>query len=329
MNAVTRIETDALHAFFEGYALGTVSDCQLAANGIENSNYFVTLSDHERTRHCVLTILEQPSNTAGRAYVDLLDTCVQAGLPVPAVLRNRDNEAFGSLDDKPALVSQRLPGHHVVNPTNAQTAAIGRFLARYHRSTGHQASYVPDYPRTGDWLQQRLADIDSNVAYADQQLVRHSCASVLKLLGRKDVQALPVSVIHGDLFRDNVLFSNTGLTGVLDFHHAATGYCLFDLAVAANDWCTDADGQLDPDRTLTLLRSYHRIRPLQTAEVWFFSQFALYAGLVFFLSRASARAAQARSGGVSMRLKNPEEFLQVVRQRLAHNFYLDPALLEV
>ena len=59
------------------------------------------------------------------------------------------------------------------------------------------------------------------------------------------------------MFRDNVLFTERGLTGVVDFHHAATGYLIYDLAVAANDWCNDYDGVLDADRTLALLRAYH------------------------------------------------------------------------
>jgi homoserine kinase type II len=57
------------------------------------------------------------------------------------------------------------------------------------------------------------------------------------------------------MFRDNVLFSERGLTGVVDFHHAATGYWLYDLAVVANDWCNDSGGVLDADRTLALLRA--------------------------------------------------------------------------
>ncbi|MFK7915324.1 MAG: phosphotransferase [Pseudomonadales bacterium] len=326
MNAVTQIEDAALTAFFERYDLGTVSEYVLAANGIENSNYFITLRDRKRTRNCVLTILEQPSNTAGRTYVELMDACERAGLPIPAVLRNRDNAAFDTLYDKPALVSQRLPGHHVVNPTRLQTAAIGRFLARYHRGTAHLASYVPAYPRNTLWLEEQLQVIAGATPFADFALVRQSCASVSAMLDRNDVKALPASVIHGDVFRDNVLFNDAGLTGVLDFHHAATGYCLFDLAVAANDWCTDSGGQLDPERTLELLRSYHRIRPLQADEIWFFPMFALYAGLVFYLSRASANVRRQNS---ATRVKNPAEFLHVVRERLAHSFYLDPQLLEV
>ena len=127
------------------------------------------------------------------------------------------------------------------------------------------------------------------------------------MLRREDVKRLPRGVIHGDVFRDNVLFSERGLTGVLDFHHAATGYWIYDLAVVANDWCNDNSGVLDPDRVLALLRAYHAIRPLTPPEVWYFPVFALYAATAFWLSRLTVALRRAvepqsafqQSGGVS------------------------------
>ena len=90
--------------------------------------------------------------------------------------------------------------------------------------------------------------------------------------------ALPRGVIHGDMFRDNVLFSERGLTGVVDFHHAATGYWIYDLAVVANDWCNDNSGVLDSDRTLALLRAYHAIRPLTRSRSLVFPDVRLVRG---------------------------------------------------
>ena len=132
---------------------------------------------------------------------------------------------------------------------------------------------------------------------------------------------LPQGPIHGDLFRDNVLFNEWGLSGVLDFHHASHGYLIYDLAVAANDWCTDATGALDEERTLALLRAYHRIRPLHPQELWHFPVFALYAGLAFWTSRLVVTLEQRR--GRAVRANNPEELQRIVEHHAAHFFYLD------
>lgn len=331
MNAVTRLDDAELDELLQRYDLGQISACSLAANGIENSNYFITLDSLDPvpvSRDFVLTIIEQPSNSGGRAYVELLDACERAGLPTPGVVRNAAGQSYESLNNKPVLLCRRLRGQHVLNPTLAQTAAIGRFLGRFHLRTSHLASYLPAYPRSEQWLADSLEAIKAWASFQHYAQAADAVTSVRSMLARDDVQALPRSVIHGDLFRDNALFNSAGLTGVLDFHHAATGYSLYDLAVVANDWCSDTEGRLDPDRMLMLLRGYHQIRPLQAQELWFLSLFTLYAGLSFYLSRAKTAATLARNQtGRSARSKNPDEFARIVRQRLAHAFYLDPRLL--
>ena len=137
---------------------------------------------------------------------------------------------------------------------------------------------------------------------------------------------LPGGVIHGDLFRDNVLFNDGTLSGLLDFHHAARGTWLYDVCVIANDWCCDTHGALNRERTMALLRGYHAVRPLTRAELWFFPLFALYAGCAFWLSRldGTVRARTDRS----VRLKNPAEFERIVTEHNAHFFYIDERVLE-
>jgi len=167
-----------------------------------------------------------------------------------------------------------------------------------------------------------VADIRVNLIGKDH---RQQQSHEILLRIRNDVAELPRGVIHGDLFRDNVLFNERGLTGVLDFHHAARGALIYDLAVAANDWCTDSSGLTVPDRAIELLRAYHRIRPLSRSEIRLFPAFALYGALAFWLSRLAV--AIERDAGRSVRTNNPEEFERIVSQHHAHFFYLDERML--
>ena len=132
-------------------------------------------------------------------------------------------------------------------------------------------------------------------------------------LRQAEADRLPSGVIHGDLFRDNVLFAGDELTGLLDFHHAAVGYLIYDLAVAANDWCSRPDGRLNPSQANALLAAYHRLRPLTDAELEAFPNFMAYAALAFWLSRLSA-ASKAQSG-LPVRVKDPDEFRRIGADR--------------
>ena len=325
MNAVTQVDETSLEETLSRYDIGRLLRYWPAANGIENTNYFIETEHDGRKRQFVMTILERAANAAD-AYLPMMDSLYQGGLPVAPALPNMADICIEQIDHKPAMLQPRIPGQHVYNPTSKQVCALARFVARMHLTMQSTDVELPPYPRHSRWLIEQAAAAPGHIPFADELLLRDTVNKVQSLLARDDVRALPQGMIHGDLFRDNVLFNEHGLTGVLDFHHAALGYWIYDLAVLANDWCTDASGCLDPERTTAMLRAYHQIRPLQDAELWFFSAFALYGALTFWLSRLTVVLDQKGQGVV--RFKNPDEFKRIVQQHARHPFYLDPRLLE-
>ncbi len=311
---------DELAEFLARYDVGEPLECRPVTHGIENSNFFVTTAMDGATREWVLTVLEQPSHS-GHAYVPLLDLCGAAGLPVAPVVRNASGDALETLNGKPAVLAPRLPGKHVDRPTLGQVETLGKFIAGLHGATANPGFDIPRYPRDQAWLARRAASIRGHMAYTDERLVIDSAERVTAMLDRQDVQGLPTGVVHGDLFRDNVLFDGQALTGVLDFHHAARGYLVYDLAVAVNDWCSRSDGKLHAGRAAALVSAYHRARPLSLLERCFFPGFLLHAGLAFWLSRLVV--ALETDTASTARFKDPDEFKAIVADRYAHYFELE------
>ena len=301
MAVITPLDNADAAALLASYDL-TLIDFAPTASGIENTNYFVTATapDAVRPRRLVLTIIED-GRTPTRFLPDLLDALTHAGLPVPALVRTTLGYAYASYparadsttpDGKPVLLCQHLAGVHRQFPDARDCAAIGRFLARMHRATTTLLAVAPDHPRQSTWLGLRQAELHDMVAPWQAALIDEGVDCAIDLLHRADYTALPDAVVHGDLFRDNALFTSNGLSGVIDFHHSARHKRLFDVATAINDWCTTLDNQLDDARTLALLSGYQSITPLTLMERLLLPGVLTYSALTFVLSRLHVDAAQ-------------------------------------
>ena len=334
MSATTHLSDYDVQRAVDPYDLGKVVDYELAGGGIENSNYLIRIrTPLDEMVRCVLTIIETPSHSDDEAYLALLQRCDKHGLPVPTVHQTYLGQHFAQVKGKRAFLSRYLPGAHVANPTRAQLQALGRFFARFHLGTADLAAGANAYPRNSEWLHSAaqtlaseggLAHIGPDLQAVYDEGVRVSTA----MLARTDVQALPSGYIHGDGFRDNVLFDANGLTGVIDFHHAAHGLWLFDLAVIANDWCVARSGHLDLELTLALLTSYDALRPLERAELWWFGAFAHYAATVFATSRLLAEQ-RASQDDATTRTKDSKEFLLRLKCLQNRTPLLDPRYFDV
>ncbi|MCZ6712289.1 MAG: homoserine kinase [Gammaproteobacteria bacterium] len=322
MNAITQLDLSHLQETVSSYGIGDLIRYWPASSRAKGGSYVLNTVRDGREREFILTIIEAPSTTSD-AYLALLDACASAGLPVASVIRNLQGNPYDALDGNAVMLAPRLPGKHVHNPTLKQVQALARFIARAHIAAGNL--HMPAYTKNAEWLHQRLEELRGRIGFGRSDLLADTLTTVSNLLTRSDVRELPAGIIHTDLFRDNVLFNERGLTGVLSFNNASDGYLIYDLAVAANDWCNDANGILDPERTLALLRAYHRIRPLTRHELWFFSGFTLYAALVFWVSRLSFTEHPETAEDV--RFNNPDELQRIVEQHFARFFYLDERLL--
>lgn len=323
MAVITRLTHSAVESILENYTVGRLLQLTPVAQGIENTNYFVlTTTNPEEdtaTSEYVLTVIEDDRLEQRELMFQTLDACFEFGLPVAPAERTKSDSPLTRFREKPILLSVRLKGRHVTAPASDQCRAIGRFLSRMHHATEHLDDKKFAYIRDANWIRNTADSVMDHLSTGERLLLHTAVQSVEALLSRKDVQSLPMGVIHGDLFRDNALFNQYGLTGVVDFHHAAYGFKLFDVAVAINDWCRRGDA-LDQDRTIALLQAYNGIRPLQTQEYWFFPSFLLYAALGFWLSRLNIAVQENLPAGLPV--KDPREFQRLVQQHVSRPFRL-------
>jgi homoserine kinase type II len=122
---------------------------------------------------------------------------------------------------------------------------------------------------------------------------------------------LAAGVIHADLFPDNVFFLGDRLSGIIDFYFACNDFLAYDLAIAINAWCFEADASFNVTKAKSLYAGYASARPLTAAEVAALPTLARGAALRFALTRLYDWFAQ--TGGALVRRKDPLEYVQKLR----------------
>ena len=126
---------------------------------------------------------------------------------------------------------------------------------------------------------------------------------------------LPRGPVHADLFRDNALFENARVSGVVDFYFAGVDCLLYDLAVCANDWCLAKDFRLNEARVGAMLAAYQGLRPLEDAEHAAWAAMLRAAALRFWLSRLYDF--HRPRPGMLVHAHDPEHFRKVLECRRA------------
>ena len=312
MSVFTPLERHELEDFLAPYGLGRLRDFQGIAAGSENSNFFVSMEQGE----FVLTLIERGPSADLPFFIELLDVLHGADLPVPYALRTGSGEALRSLAEKPALLQPRLPGQHVQHANPHHCQEVGTLLARIHLATRERV-LERQSDRGLDWMLSEGPSLALQLPDEQLPLLRDALAEIHHLKPR--ILALPRANLHADLFRDNVLFDGNHLSGVIDFYNACSGPMLYDLAIALNDWCSDADGALDPKRAQALLGAYAALRPFTAAEAELWPTLLRVACVRFWLSRLIAAQSFA---GQEVLIHDPGEF----ERRLAQRQHVELAL---
>jgi len=307
VSVFTPVSEAQLRDWLRGFAVGDLLRLEPIEAGIENTNYFV---DTTQGRY-VLTLFERLGAPQLPFYIDLMAHLARHGIPCPAPISDLMDRSLSMLNGKPAALVTRLPGRSVDQPGAAQCAELGALLARMHLAARSYGAYMEN-PRGPRWWREAAPRVRPFLTSEEQRLLD----SELDFQATNRFPDLPRAAVHADLFRDNALFDQDRLSGVIDFYFAGTDCLLYDVAVCANDWCLvdpKRDRRLDPGRLSAFLGAYLALRPVSPAERAAWDAMLRAAALRFWLSRLYDM--HLPRPGMLVRVHDPAHFAQVLALR--------------
>lgn len=303
MSVFTPVSEADLAQWLRNYSLGELKVSEPIEAGIENTNYFVTTTQGRY----VLTLFERLPAEELPFYLQLMAHLARHGIPCPAPIADLSDRYLGVLNGKPAALVTRLPGRSLEEPHPAHCAELGALLARMHLA-GRSYSAFLENPRGPKWWRLAARDVAPFLDDAKRKLLE----AELAFQAEQRFPDLPRGPVHADLFRDNTLWEDGRISGVVDFYFAGVDCFLYDVAVCANDWCLDGAG-LQAERLRAFLGAYNAVRPFTAHERAAWLAMLRAAALRFWLSRLYDL--YLPRPGMLVHAHDPEHFRRILEAR--------------
>ena len=257
MSVFTPVSSADADALLARYTLGALESLEGIAQGVENTNYFLTTT----TGEYVLTLFEHIPREDLPFYVGLMDHLARHDVRCPLPMRMTDGGMIAEVNGKPACIVTKLPGAPRTKPTAADARAAGHLLAEIHLAAIEYDAGLANW-RGRAWRERFAQAIRPRISRPEADLID----AENRYQAIHDDTVLPQGVIHGDYFHDNVLWDDAGEAGVIDFYFACDDALAYDIAIAVNDWCVTPEARLDEERARAFLAGYASQRPLTDFE---------------------------------------------------------------
>jgi homoserine kinase type II len=292
MAVLTSITREEASDLLETHGQGRLATLEGIAAGSVNSNFAIVTASGTRL---FLRIYEEQDVVGAGNETAMLERIARAGVLTPSPLPRKDGSLVSVVRGKPAAL---FPWREGTMRCQAAVTAddgrrVGEALARVHLAAGPETTH-PGRFRFED-LMRRLERIESSED-AGFRSVAVSLRRELERSHRERDVTLPQGLVHGDLFRDNVLWDKGGrIAALLDFESACEGTYAYDLMVTLLAWCVADD--LAPTLARALVCGYESVRPLAEVERQGLWAEGCFAALRFTITRITDYAMRAGADG--------------------------------
>lgn len=267
MALLTPLSSEHAKALLTGYGLELTSLTPLAAGSV-NSNFFLEArrsANASSSSERFFARIYEEQGAAGATFELLLNEALdRVDIPVARPVRRLDGSLFATHEGKPFALYERLNGEVTCQKlvTPARARSVGAALARVHSAPLGDLEVGPsrfDF----DGIIERLGRVRAS-GRKDLLPAVERLEALTHRLRHERPKDLPEGLIHGDLFRDNVLISGDEVVGLLDFESASRGSFVFDLMVTLLAWCFG--DKLDAELVRAMVEGYVSVRPLTPQE---------------------------------------------------------------
>jgi len=261
-----QLDRSAVEGLIHRFGISNFTAFSVMDGGLENTSYCVETS----SARYVLTLWDQKSLRHATNLANLLVYLTNQGIRTSRVVVPPNAPIVVLHDEKPVMLKRYVDGNVSANLTGNLLIQLGEEMARLHEIPA--PSYVPQSFPYGRSHFPEVTNSKLDHAYIDWLCEK------ISYLRERIPQHLPMALIHGDVFFDNVIVQGDQLMAIIDFEEACHYYRVFDLGMVIVGACRDRKG-ISFEKAGRFIQGYEKETNIPTKEQETLKTFAVYAAV--------------------------------------------------
>ncbi len=266
MALYARLDRAAVEGLARRFGIDDITAFSVMDGGSENTSYCIETSSGKY----VLTLWDQKTLEYATNLASLLVYLTDRGIRTSRVVVPPKEPIVVLHDEKPVMLKHYVHGDVTANLTGKLLLQLGGEMARLHEISA--PSYLPESFPYGRSYFPEVINADLDHSYTDWLAEKNS------YLETCIPQRLPMALIHGDVFFDNLVVQGDQLMAIIDFEEACHYYRSFDLGMVIVGACRDRQG-ISFEKAGQFIRGYQQVTTLQSIERDTLKAFAVYAAV--------------------------------------------------
>ena len=306
MAVYTKFDQNNIEEILSYYSLGKLDRFKGIEEGIENTNYFLTVNK----KKFILTIYEKRVKSEDLPFFsELMTSLNKASFKCPIPIINNQNEALTNYNGKKLMIVSFLEGKAKQNLSPFNCRSIGKEVAKMHDITKNFKLKRKNDLSVKSWrkLFNSIKDKCSSIHKDLPKLIEENLNDVEKNWPKN----LPQGIIHADLFHDNIFFIEDKFSGIIDFYFSCEEFYAFEIAICFNALCFDGQKNnlsFNVTKAKNFIDGYTSVRKLTDSEMHSIKVLSQGAALRFLLTRVFDALNTVE--GAIVKIKDPMEYLK-------------------
>jgi len=309
MAIYTKISSNDIRSIEKKYNLGKIISFKGIKKGIENTNYLLKTKE----KNFILTIFEKRVEVKDLPFfMNLMNKLNNYKINCPKPQKNKKGNFLIKIKNKKGSIVSFVEGKDKIKLNIKDCYEIGKNMAKFHKVSKKIKLYRKNSMSLKEWskilnkIGNKCKSIDSNLNI----LMKNSFLEVKN----KWPNNLPIGIIHGDLFIDNIFFKKKNFHGYIDFYFACNDFLMYEIAICINALCFDKKKDkfiFNKKKSKNLIKGYSKIRMFSNKEKKSLNILCKGAALRYLLTRVYDYLNTPKNAII--KIKDPKEYIQKLK----------------